>query len=134
MFTCTYACECQTYQKSLPPSLLPSFLPSLPLSLPPYHNLLMDCQDLRDVSKDALAVLCTENGPPSLLEPLQGLLEHLRDFDVHVNVHERSVIETRQSKATTSEDNSLFSREKEELPQAGLEPATFCIPSRRSTN
>ena len=28
----------------------------------------------------------------------------------------------------------FFSREKEELPQAGLEPATFCIPCRRSTN
>ena len=50
---------------------------------------------------------------------------------VHVHVHERSVIETRRSKATTPEDNS---REKEELPQAGLEPATFCIPGRRSTN
>ena len=28
----------------------------------------------------------------------------------------------------------FFSREKEELPQAGLEPVMFCIPGRRSTN
>ena len=48
-----------------------------------------------------------------------------------VHVHERSVIETRQSKATTPEDNSSFSPE---LPQAGLEPATFCVLGRFSTN
>ena len=41
------------------------------------------------------------------------------------SLHEQSVIETRQSKATTPEDNSLFLREKEELPQAGLEPAMY---------
>ena len=28
----------------------------------------------------------------------------------------------------------FFSREKEELPQAGFKPATFCILGRRSTN
>ena len=32
--------------------------------------------------------------------------------------------------ATTPEDNSFFPREKEELPQAGLEPVTFCILGR----
>ena len=32
--------------------------------------------------------------------------------------------------ATTPEDNSSFFREKEQLPQAGLEPATFCFPGR----
>ena len=30
-----------------------------------------------------------------------------------------------QSLATTPEDNSFFPSEKEELPQAGFEPATF---------
>ena len=29
--------------------------------------------------------------------------------------------------ATTPKDNSFFSREKEELPQAGLEPVMFCV-------
>ena len=43
----------------------------------------------------------------------------------------KSVIETRQSKATTPENNP---REKEELPQAGLEPVTFCVLGRHSTN
>ena len=28
----------------------------------------------------------------------------------------------------------IFSREKEELPQAGFEPAMFCVPRRCSTN
>ena len=42
----------------------------------------------------------------------------------------KSVIETRQMQATTPEDNSFFPREKEELPRAGLEPATFCILGR----
>ena len=37
---------------------------------------------------------------------------------VAVHTREHSVTETRQSKAATPEDNS---REKEELPQAGLE-------------
>ena len=32
--------------------------------------------------------------------------------------------------AMTLEDNSFFSREKEELPQAGLEPVTFCVLGR----
>ena len=51
-------------------------------------------------------------------------------------VHERSVIETRQSKAklATPQDNSFFSREKEELLQAGLEPTTFCVLGRHFTN
>ena len=40
------------------------------------------------------------------------------------------VMETRQMQATTPEDNSFFLREKEELPRAGLEPATFCFPGR----
>ena len=31
-----------------------------------------------------------------------------------VHVHEQSVIETRQSRATTSEDNSFFSQEREQ--------------------
>ena len=48
-------------------------------------------------------------------------------------VHERSVIETRQSKATTPEDNSLFLKRKRRAA-SGLEPATFCIPGRRCTN
>ena len=47
-------------------------------------------------------------------------------------VHVYSVIETRQSRATTPKSNS--SREKEELPKAGLEPVTFCVLGRRSTN
>ena len=34
---------------------------------------------------------------------------------------------------TTPEDNSLFSREKEELPRVGLEPAMYCILDRHST-
>ena len=35
--------------------------------------------------------------------------------------------------ATTPEDNSFFSREKEELPRAGLEPAIICILGRCCT-
>ena len=65
---------------------------------------------------------------------MQGFNYHGSLYNAHVHVHERIVIETRQSKVTMPEDNSLFSREKEELPQAGLEPTTFCIPGRRSTN
>ena len=53
---------------------------------------------------------------------------------VCVHVHEKSVIETRQMQATTPEDNSLFSREKEELPRAGLEPAIFCVLGRCCTS
>ena len=54
----------------------------------------------------------------------------------HVNTHlslQRSVIETRQIKATTPEDNSSFRREKEELSQVGFEPAMFYVLGRRST-
>ena len=51
-----------------------------------------------------------------------------------IHIHEQSVIETRQSKATMPEDNSLFPRGKEELPQAGFQPATFCVLGRHSTN
>ena len=40
------------------------------------------------------------------------------------------VMETRQIQAMTPEDNSFFSKRKEELPRAGLEPATFCFPGR----
>ena len=58
---------------------------------------------------------------------------HMYMLYMYVHVHERSVIETRQSKATTPEDNSSFP-EKEELPQAGFEPTTFCVLGRRSTN
>ena len=43
--------------------------------------------------------------------------------------------------ATTPEDNSSFSREKEELPRAGLEPAIYdvhylitCIVDKTSTH
>ena len=51
-------------------------------------------------------------------------------------VQEPPVTETRQSKATTCtpEETLFFSRGKEELPQAGLEPATFCVLGRHSTN
>ena len=38
---------------------------------------------------------------------------------VHVHVHERSVIETRQSKATTPEDNSLFLKRKRRAASGG---------------
>ena len=50
-------------------------------------------------------------------------------------MHVCSIIETRQSKATMPKDNSsFFSKEKkEELPQAGFEPATFCALGSRST-
>ena len=53
-------------------------------------------------------------------------------MDAPVHVHVCSVIETRQSKATTPKDNSSFflNRKKEELPQAGFEPATFCMLGR----
>ena len=52
-----------------------------------------------------------------------------------MHVHVYSVIETRQSKATTPKDNSsFFLREKRELPQVAFEPAAFCILGRRSTN
>ena len=50
----------------------------------------------------------------------------------HIHVHECSVIETRQNKATMPK--SFFPKRKEELPQAGLEPAMFCMLGRRSTN
>ena len=46
-----------------------------------------------------------------------------------------SVNKTRLSKAAMPEDNSiLFSREKEELFQAGFEPTMFCVLGRRPTN
>ena len=48
--------------------------------------------------------------------------------------HVNSVNETREGKATTPEDNSFFLKRKNELPQAGFEPATFCVLGRRSTN
>ena len=72
----------------------------------------------------------------------------LLNYDIHVHLHSykvvvltactlycwgHTVIETRQIKATTPEDNSFFQEKKEELPQAGLEPATFCMLGRRST-
>ena len=41
-----------------------------------------------------------------------------------------SVHETRQSKATIPEGNSFFLKRKNELPQAGFKPATFCILGR----
>ena len=51
------------------------------------------------------------------------------------NTHEQSVTETRQSTATTPEDNTFFfPREKEELPQAGFKPATLYVLGRRSTS
>ena len=45
-------------------------------------------------------------------------------MDIHI--HDQSVIETRQRKATTPEDSSYF-RKKKGLPQAGLEPMTSCM-------
>ena len=41
---------------------------------------------------------------------------------------------TRQSEATTPEDNSIFLKKQNELPQAGFEPIMFCVLGRRSTN
>ena len=53
----------------------------------------------------------------------------------HRHVHEISVNETRQIKATMPKDNSFFSREKKKvLPQEGFEPATFCVLGRHSTS
>ena len=57
-----------------------------------------------------------------------------RQVPLNLHVHEISVNETRQIKATTPEDNSFFSREKKELPQVGFEPATSCVLGRRSTS
>ena len=55
--------------------------------------------------------------------------------EYYMYIHERSVIETRQSKATMPEDNSIFlKRNIEELPQVGFEPTTFCMLGGRSTN
>ena len=51
---------------------------------------------------------------------------------VHRHIQVCSVIETRQSKATTPKENSSFFQE--ELPQAGFEPATLCVLGRHSTN
>ena len=42
-------------------------------------------------------------------------------------MHVNSFNETRQSKTTTPEDKSFFLKRKNELPQAGFEPATFCV-------
>ena len=50
------------------------------------------------------------------------------------HVHVCSVVETRQSQTTMPKDNSFFPREKEELPQVGLQPAMFCVLGRRSSN
>ena len=52
----------------------------------------------------------------------------------YMKLHEISVNKTRQIKATMPEDNSFFSREKKELPQAGFKPATSCILGRCSTS
>ena len=42
-------------------------------------------------------------------------------------MHVNSFNETRQSKTTTPEDKSFFLKRKNELPQAGFEPVTFCV-------
>ena len=44
----------------------------------------------------------------------------------YVLVHDQSVVETWQRKTTTPEDSSHF-LEKNELPQAGLKPTTYCV-------
>ena len=49
-------------------------------------------------------------------------------------LHVNSFNKTRQSKATTPEDNFFFLKRKNELPQAGFEPTTFCVLGRHSTN
>ena len=40
----------------------------------------------------------------------------------------------RLGKAKQLKTTPFFSREKEELPQVGFEPAMFCVLGRRSTN
>ena len=50
------------------------------------------------------------------------------------NTHVNSFKETRQSKATTPEDNSFFLKRKNELHQAGFKPTTFCVLGRHYTN
>ena len=60
--------------------------------------------------------------------------DYMYVYTLHVyihNIHVNSVNETRHSKATMSEDNS---KRKNELPQAGFEPATFCVLGRCSIN
>ena len=47
--------------------------------------------------------------------------------DSYMHVHDQSVIETRQRKATTPEDSSFLGGEKR-AGSGGPEPTTSCIP------
>ena len=59
--------------------------------------------------------------PPPLISPLY----------MYMNNQSLRLGKAKQLRLKTT---PFFSREKEELPQAGLEPAMFCIPGGRSIN
>ena len=71
-------------------------------------------------------------GPP----PHKHKYTHTSHCKQHQHVHVCPVIETKQSKAKQLclKTTPHFPKRKEELPQAGFKPATFCIPGRRSIN
>ena len=69
---------------------------------------------------------------------LAALLKYIINCKVRSPNHRNlvqctSVVETRQHKATTPEHSSFFWR-KNELPQMGLEPMTFCVLDKCSIN
>ena len=56
-------------------------------------------------------------------------------YNIHVHVHMNDQsLRLGKAKQLRLKTTPFFLREKEELPQAGLKPATFCIPGRCSTN
>ena len=55
--------------------------------------------------------------------------------NIHFNIHmNEELLRQGKAKQLHLKTTPFFSREKEELTQAGLKPAMFCIPGRRSTN
>ncbi len=50
------------------------------------------------------------------------------------NLHVNSFKETRQSKQLRPKTTPFFLERKNELPRAGLEPATSCVLGRHSTS
>ena len=70
----------------------------------------------------------------TIYNSLEGLEKYTHVHTPSYMYNVISVRETRQMQATTPKDNSFFSREKQELPRAGLEPAIFCVLDRCCTS
>ena len=64
-------------------------------------------------------------------ELLHYIIKTTRCLDMYMNDQSLRPGNAKQLRLKTT---PFFSREKEELPQAGFEPAMFCVLGRRSTN